>query len=79
MPGQFFQEDKDTDQAEPKKHYSANPGRFIPHFQDQHHTTMQAAIRAQKLRPDLVVVHAKTVETAQAIYDSEKAARTAGG
>ena len=34
-------------------------------------------IRAQKMRPDLAVVHAKAVETAQAIYDSEKAARTA--
>ncbi len=40
---------------------------------------MQAAIRAQKMRPDLAVVLAKAVETAQAMYDSEKAARTAAG
>jgi len=52
---------------------------IFPHFQGQHHSTMQAAIRAQKMRPDLAVVHAKAVETAQAIYDSEKAARTAAG
>jgi hypothetical protein len=32
MPGRFFQEDKDTDQAEPKKHYSTNQRRFIAFY-----------------------------------------------
>jgi limonene 1,2-monooxygenase len=60
-----------------KKSYELIAREVFPHFQGQHHSTMQAAIRAQKMRPDLAVVHAKAVETAQAIYDSEKAARAA--
>ena len=60
-----------------KKSYELIAREVFPHFQGQHHSTMRAAIRAQKMRPDLAVVHAKAVETAQAIYDSEKAARTA--
>lgn len=60
-----------------KKSYELIAREVFPHFQGQHYSTMQAAIRAQKMRPDLAVVHAKAVETAQAIYDSEKAARAA--
>ncbi|NNU85548.1 LLM class flavin-dependent oxidoreductase, partial [Geobacillus sp. BMUD] len=41
----------------------------------QHRSTMEAAIRAQKMRPDLAAVHSKAVETAQELYATEKAAR----
>jgi hypothetical protein len=60
-----------------KRSYELIAREVFPHFQGQHHSTMRAAIRAQKMRPDLAIVHAKAVETAQAIYASEKAARAA--
>lgn len=60
-----------------KKSYELIAREVFPHFQGQHHSTMQAAIRAQKMRPDLAAVHAKAVETAQAAYAAEKAARDA--
>ena len=49
----------------------------FPHFQGQHLSTMNAAMRAQKLRPELAAVHAKAVETAQTLYATEKEGRTA--
>ena len=60
-----------------KKSYELIAREVFPHFQNQHHSTVQAAIRAQKMRPDLAAVHAKAVETAQAVYAAEKAARDA--
>ena len=47
----------------------------FPHFQSQHHSIMQAAMRAQKMRPVLAAVHAKAVETAQERDAAAKAAR----
>lgn len=58
-----------------KKSYELIAREVFPHFQNQHHSTVQAAMRAQKMRPDLAAVHAKAVETAQAVYAAEKAAR----
>lgn len=58
-----------------KKSYGLIAREVFPHFQGQHHATIQAAMRAQKMRPDLAAVHAKAVEAAQTIYAAEKAAR----
>ncbi len=49
----------------------------FPHFQGQHISTMNAAMRAQKMRPELAEIHAKAVETAQNSYAAEKEGRTA--
>lgn len=58
-----------------KKSYELIAREVFPHFQGQHRSTMEAAIRAQKLRPDLAAVHSKAVETAQELYATEKASR----
>lgn len=58
-----------------KKSYELIAREVFPHFQGQHQSTMQAAMRAQKMRPDLAAVHAKAVETAGSLYAAEKAAR----
>lgn len=58
-----------------KKSYELIAREVFPHFQGQHRSTMEAAIRAQKMRPDLAAVHSKAVETAQELYATEKAAR----
>ncbi len=60
-----------------KRSYDLIAREVFPHFQNQHHSTVQAAMRAQKMRPDLAAVHAKAVETAQEVYAAEKAARDA--
>jgi hypothetical protein len=59
MPVRFFQEDKDTNQAEPKKHYSANQGRFIafytPNIEGTRSTVAEnltAVALTSKNRPD---------------------------
>lgn len=47
----------------------------MPRFQGHHHATLNAAIRAQKARPELAEIHSKAVEAASARYEAEKAAR----
>ncbi|WP_299597022.1 LLM class flavin-dependent oxidoreductase [uncultured Tateyamaria sp.] len=58
-----------------KKSYELIAREVFPHFQGQHLATMNAAVRAQKLRPELADIHMKAVETAQAKYEAEKEAR----
>ncbi|MFK7762992.1 MAG: LLM class flavin-dependent oxidoreductase [Roseobacter sp.] len=55
-----------------KKSYDLIAREVFPHFQGQHMSTMNAAMRAQKMRPELAEVHAKAVETAQENYAAEK-------
>jgi limonene 1,2-monooxygenase len=58
-----------------RKSYELIAREVFPHFQGQHVSTMNAAMRAQKMRPELAEVHAKAVETAQDIYAAEKESR----
>ena len=58
-----------------KKSYELIAREVFPHFQGQHISTMNAAVRAQKMRPELAEIHAKAVETAQANYAAEKEGR----
>jgi len=58
-----------------RKSYELIAREVFPHFQGQHLSTMNAALRAQKMRPELAKVHAKAVETAQEIYAAEKEGR----
>ena len=58
-----------------KKSYELISREVFPHFQGQHMSTMNAAVRAQKMRPELAEIHAKAVETAQTIYAAEKEGR----
>jgi limonene 1,2-monooxygenase len=58
-----------------KKSYALIAREVFPHFQGQYQATVDAAIRAQKMRPELAAVHARAVETAQALYAAERAAR----
>lgn len=60
-----------------KKSYELIAREVFPHFQGQHLSTMNAAMRAQKLRPELADIHMKAVETAQSKYAAEKDARHA--
>ena len=48
----------------------------MPHFQNNHHmSTMSAAAKAEKLRPELAEVHSKAVDEMVQKYADEKAAR----
>jgi limonene 1,2-monooxygenase len=58
-----------------KRSYDLIAREVFPHFQGQHMSTMNAAVRAQKMRPELAEIHAKAVETAQANYAAEKEGR----
>ncbi len=58
-----------------KRSYELIAREVFPHFQGQHHSTMDAAVRAQKMRPELAEIHAKAVESAQERYAAEKEAR----
>lgn len=58
-----------------KRSYDLIAREVFPHFQGQHLSTMNAAMRAQKLRPELAEVHMKAVETAQTTYEEEKGKR----
>ncbi len=55
-----------------KKSYDLIAREVFPHFQGQHLSTMDAALRAEKMRPELAEIHMKAVETAQSRYESEK-------
>lgn len=58
-----------------KRSYELIAREVFPHFQGQHLSTMNAAMRAQKMRPELAEIHAKAVETAQESYAAEKEGR----
>ena len=47
----------------------------MPQVQGHHLPTMEAALRAKKLRPELAEVHMKAVEDMKQQYEDEKAAR----
>ncbi len=57
------------------KSYELIAREVMPHFQGHHLATLDAAARAEKLRPDLAAKHAKAVEDMQARYQAEVAAR----
>lgn len=59
-----------------RKSYELIAREVFPHFQGQHRATMDAAVRAQKMRPELAEIHAKAVETAQERYAAERDGRT---
>ena len=48
---------------------------MFPHFQGQGASTMAAAVRAQKARPELAAIHAAVVEAASERYATESAGR----
>ncbi|MDW3221746.1 MAG: LLM class flavin-dependent oxidoreductase [Paracoccaceae bacterium] len=58
-----------------RRSYELIAREVFPHFQGQHLSTMNAAMRAQKMRPELAEIHAKAVETAQNNYAVEKETR----
>ncbi|MEO1198608.1 MAG: LLM class flavin-dependent oxidoreductase [Pseudomonadota bacterium] len=60
-----------------RKSYELIAREVMPHFQGHHHPTMQAAARAEKLRPELAAVHSKAVEAMTEKYQAEVAARSA--
>ena len=58
-----------------RKSYALIAREVMPHFQGQHHSTMQAAARAQKARPELSEIHAKAVDAAREGYAAIQAER----
>ncbi len=58
-----------------KKSYELIARNVMPHFQGHYRPTMDAAARAEKLRPELAETHMKAVETMTEKYAQEKAAR----
>jgi limonene 1,2-monooxygenase len=58
-----------------KRSYRLIAREVMPHFQGQHHSTVQAALRAQKARPELAAIHLKAVDAAKERYEAERAAR----
>lgn len=59
-----------------KKSYELIAREVFPHFQNQHLSTMNAAMRAEKMRPELAAIHSKAVETATTLYAAETAGRS---
>ena len=64
-----------ADPAATHKSYELIARHVMPHFQGHHMATMDAAARAEKLRPDLAARHAKAVEDMTKLYADEVAAR----
>ena len=58
-----------------RKSYELIARNVMPHFQGHYRPTMDAAARAEKLRPELAETHMKAVETMTEKYAQEKAAR----
>ncbi len=58
-----------------KRSYGLIAREVMPHFQGQHRSTVEAAQRAQKARPELAAVHALAVDAARERYEAERAAR----
>ena len=59
-----------------RKSYDLIAREVFPQFQGQSHSTLNAATRAQKSRPELAAVHSAAVEAASHRYQAEVAART---
>ena len=64
-----------ADPAATHKSYELIARHVMPHFQGHYMATMQAAARAEKLRPDLAAKHAAAVEAMSQRYRDEVAAR----
>ncbi len=64
-----------ADPAATHKSYELIARDVMPHFQGHHLATMDAAARAEKLRPDLAAKHSAAVEEMGARYAAEVAAR----
>jgi limonene 1,2-monooxygenase len=64
-----------ADPAATAKSYELIARHVMPHFQGHHMATMDAAARAEKLRPDLAAKHAQAVEDMTKRYADEVAAR----
>ena len=64
-----------ADPAATAKSYELIARHVMPHFQGHHLPTMDAAHRAEKLRPELAEKHAKAVEDMQARYAQEVESR----
>jgi len=58
-----------------KRSYELIAREVFPQFQGQSHSTLQAAARAQKARPELAAVHSAAVEAATQRYQAEVAGR----
>jgi limonene 1,2-monooxygenase len=58
-----------------RRSYDLIARHVFPHFQGQHHSTMQAAARGRATRPELAAIHARAVETATQQYQDEVAKR----
>lgn len=59
-----------------KRSYGLIAREVMPHFQGQHRSTVEAALRAQKARPELAEVHQNAVDSARERYEAERAARS---
>jgi limonene 1,2-monooxygenase len=64
-----------ADPAATRKSYELIARHVMPRFQGHYHPTMDAAARAQKLRPELAAQHSKAVEEMEGRYAEEVAAR----
>jgi limonene 1,2-monooxygenase len=58
-----------------KRSYGLIAREVMPHFQGQHHATVEAAQRARKARPELAEIHMQAVDAARVRYEAERAAR----
>ena len=63
-----------ADPAATLRSYELIARHVMPQFQGQAHPTMDAAQRAEAVRPELAAVHAKAVETARERYAAERVA-----
>ncbi|MCG8359346.1 MAG: LLM class flavin-dependent oxidoreductase, partial [Kiloniellales bacterium] len=64
-----------ADPERTRKSYELIAREVMPHFQGHHQPTIDPAVRAKKLRPELAEVHQKAVDQMSKQYAEEKAAR----
>ena len=64
-----------ADPERTRKSYELIAREVMPHFQGHHQPTIDSAVRAKKLRPELAEVHQKAVDQMSQQYAEEKAAR----
>lgn len=64
-----------ADPERTRKSYELIAREVMPHFQGHHQPTIDSAVRAKKLRPELAEVHQKAVDQMSKQYAEEKAAR----
>jgi limonene 1,2-monooxygenase len=58
-----------------KRSYELIARHVFPQFQGQAHATLDAAMRAEKARPDLATIHSAAVDAARARFEAEVAKR----